>query len=68
MRLARIPISVLRTRYVPSGWDLLAFVLVVAFFIYAAEAARGLLGSLAHLQETPTGRAYRLPRFWNSGV
>src|SRR3974377_405810 len=53
MRLARIPISVLRTRYVPGGWDLLAFVLVVAFFVYAAEAARGLLGSLTHLQSTP---------------
>jgi len=53
MRLDRLPISVLRTRYVPGGWDLLAFVLVFAFFIYAAEAARGLTGSLAHLQATP---------------
>jgi len=53
MRLDRIPISVLRTRYVPGGWDLLAFLLVVAFFIYAAEAARGLMGSLAHLEATP---------------
>jgi len=53
MRLARIPISVLRTRYVPGGWDLLAFVLVFALFIYAGEAARGLLGSLAHLEATP---------------
>ncbi|HXW75207.1 MAG TPA: ABC transporter permease subunit [Steroidobacteraceae bacterium] len=53
MRLYRLPISVLRTRYVPGGWDLLAFVLVFAFFIYAAEAAHGLSGSLAHLQATP---------------
>jgi len=53
MRLDRLPISVLRTRYVPGGWDLLAFVLVFAFFIYAAEAAHGLAGSLAHLQAIP---------------
>ncbi|MFZ1906494.1 MAG: ABC transporter permease subunit [Steroidobacteraceae bacterium] len=53
MRLDRLPISVLTTRYVPGGWDLLAFVLVFAFFIYAAEAAHGLTGSLAHLQATP---------------
>jgi NitT/TauT family transport system permease protein len=53
MRLYRLPISVLRTRYVPGGWDLLAFVLVFAFFIDASEAAHGLTGSLAHLQETP---------------
>src|SRR5215469_8171597 len=53
MRLDRLPISVLRTRYVPGGWDVLAFLLVFAFFIYAAEAARGLTGSLEHLQATP---------------
>jgi len=53
MRLDRLPISVLRTRYVPGGWDVLAFVLVFAFFIYAAQAAHGLVGSLAHLQATP---------------
>jgi NitT/TauT family transport system permease protein len=53
MRLERLPISVLRTRYVPGGWDLLAFVLVFAFFIYAAQAARGLTQSLADLQATP---------------
>ena len=47
MRLDRLPISVLRTRYVPGGWDVLAFVLVFAFFIYAAQAAHGLAGSLA---------------------
>ena len=53
MRLDRLPISVLRTRYVPGGWDLLAFVLVFAFFVYAAQAARGLAGSLAHLEAVP---------------
>ena len=53
MRLDRLPISVLRTRYVPGGWDLLAFVLVFAFLIYAGQAAHGLAGSLQHLQETP---------------
>jgi NitT/TauT family transport system permease protein len=53
MRIERLPISVLTTRYVPGGWDVLAFVLVFAFFIYAAEAAHGLTGSLAHLQATP---------------
>jgi len=57
MRLYRLPISVLRTRYVPGGWDLLAFVLVFVFFIYAAEAAHGLSGSLAHLQATPISLA-----------
>jgi NitT/TauT family transport system permease protein len=57
MRLDRLPASVLRTRYVPGGWDLLAFVLVFAFFIYAAEAARGLTGSLARLEATPISLA-----------
>jgi len=53
MRLERLPISVLTTRYVPGGWDLLAFVLVFVFFIYAAQAAHGLTGSLAGLEATP---------------
>jgi NitT/TauT family transport system permease protein len=53
MRLDRLPISVLRTRYVPGGWDVLAFVLVFAFFVYAAQAAHGLTGSLAGLQAEP---------------
>jgi NitT/TauT family transport system permease protein len=57
MLLDRLPISVLRTRYVPSGWDLLAFVLVFAFLIYAAQAAHGLTGSLARLQATPISLA-----------
>jgi NitT/TauT family transport system permease protein len=53
MRLDRLPISVLRTRYVPGGWDLLAFVLVFGFLIYAAQAAHGLTGSLERLQAIP---------------
>src|SRR5215469_3180050 len=57
MRLDRLPISVLRTRYIPGGWDGLAFLLVFAFFIYAAEAAHGLSGSLAHLEATPISLA-----------
>src|ERR1700686_4303 len=57
MRIERLPISVLRTRYVPGGWDLLAFVLVAAVFIYAAQAAHGLSGSLKGLQATPISLA-----------
>src|ERR1700722_10766334 len=53
MRIDRLPIAVLRNRYVPGGWDVLAFILVFAFFIYPAQAARGLAGSLAHLEATP---------------
>jgi NitT/TauT family transport system permease protein len=52
MRLDRLPISVIRDRYVPGGWDLLAFVLVFAFFIYLAQAAHGLTGSLERLEGT----------------
>ena len=57
MLFGRLPISVLRTRYVPGGWDLLAFVLVFCLFIYMAQAARGLIGSLAHLEATPISLA-----------
>jgi NitT/TauT family transport system permease protein len=57
MRVDRLPISVLRTRYVPGGWDLLAFVLVAAVFVYVAQAAHGLSGSLARLQATPISLA-----------
>ncbi len=57
MRIERLPISVLRTRYVPGGWDLLAFVLVFAFLVYLGEAAHGLTGSLARLQATPISLA-----------
>ena len=53
MRLDRLPIPVLKNRFIPGGWDVLAFVLVFAFFIYLAQAARGLTGSLAHLEATP---------------
>jgi NitT/TauT family transport system permease protein len=57
MRFERVPISVLTTRYVPGWWDVLAFMLVFVFFIYAAEAAHGLTGSLARLQATPISLA-----------
>src|SRR5215475_7069241 len=57
MRLDRLPISVLKTRFIPGGWDVLAFVLVFAFLIYVAEAALGLNGSLARLQATPISLA-----------
>ena len=53
MRLERLPIAVLRTRYVPTGWDVLAFILVFAFFVYCAQAAHGLTGSLSGLEATP---------------
>jgi NitT/TauT family transport system permease protein len=57
MRLERLPISVLTTRMVPGGWDVLAFVLVVALFAYCAQAAHGLTGSLARLEATPISLA-----------
>ena len=57
MRLDRLPISVLKTRFIPGGWDVLAFVLVFAFFIYVAEAAHGLTGSLDGLEATPISLA-----------
>ncbi|HEY2275688.1 MAG TPA: ABC transporter permease subunit, partial [Steroidobacteraceae bacterium] len=53
MRFDRLPIAVLRTRYVPGGWDVLAFILVFAFFAYFAQAAHGLTGSLSRLEATP---------------
>jgi NitT/TauT family transport system permease protein len=53
MLLDRLPISILRARFVPSRWDVLAFLLVLAFFIYFAEAAHGLTTSLAKLEATP---------------
>jgi NitT/TauT family transport system permease protein len=57
MRLDRIPVSVLKTRFIPGGWDVLAFLLVFAFFIYVAEAAHGLTGSLAGLEAKPISLA-----------
>jgi NitT/TauT family transport system permease protein len=53
MLLDRLPISVLQNRYVPGRWDVLAFILVFAFFAYLAQAAHGLTGSLARLEATP---------------
>jgi NitT/TauT family transport system permease protein len=53
MPVERLPISVLRNRYVPGRWDVIAFVLVFAFFAYLGDAARGLTGSLAHLEAQP---------------
>jgi NitT/TauT family transport system permease protein len=48
-----LPISVLRTRYVPGRWDLIAFVLIFAFFAYLGDTAHALTGSLAHLEAQP---------------
>ncbi len=59
MRIERLPISVLRTRYLPGGWDVVAFVLVVGFLVYLGQAAHGLTGSLAHLEATPISLAPR---------
>ena len=57
MRLDRLPISVLKNRFVPGGWDVLAFVLVFALLIYVAGAAHGLTGSLPGLEATPISLA-----------
>src|SRR6185437_14785102 len=58
MRLPELPpLSALRSRLVPGQWDVLAFLLVVVFFIYLAEAAHGLTQSLARLQATPISLA-----------
>ena len=48
-----LPNSVLKTRYVPAPWDVIAFILVFAGFAYLADAAHGLAGSLAHLEAQP---------------
>jgi len=45
-----LPISVIKTRYVPGAWDVAAFILIFAGFAYLADAAHGLTGSLAHLE------------------
>ena len=52
MRL-ELPISVLKPRYVPGPWDVIAFILIFAGFAYLADAAHGLTGSLAHLEAQP---------------
>jgi NitT/TauT family transport system permease protein len=49
----QLPNSVLKTRYVPGPWDVIAFILVFAGFAYLADAAHGLAGSLAHLEAQP---------------
>jgi NitT/TauT family transport system permease protein len=48
-----LPISVLKTRYVPGRWDVIAFILVFAFFAYLGDTAHALTGSLAHLEAQP---------------
>ena len=47
------PLSIIKNRLVPGHWDVLAFLLVIAFFIYLAEAAHGLVQPLARLEATP---------------
>jgi NitT/TauT family transport system permease protein len=47
------PLSVIKNRLVPGHWDVLAFLLVITFFIYLAEAAHGLTQPLARLEATP---------------
>jgi NitT/TauT family transport system permease protein len=47
------PLSIIRNRLVPGHWDVLAFLLVIAFFIYLAEAAHGLTQPLARLEAIP---------------
>ena len=47
------PLSIIKNRLVPGHWDVLAFLLVIAFFIYLAEAAHGLTQPLARLEAIP---------------
>ncbi len=47
------PLSIIKNRLVPGHWDVLAFLLVITFFIYLAEAAHGLIQPLARLEATP---------------
>jgi NitT/TauT family transport system permease protein len=47
------PLSIIKNRLVPGQWDVLAFLLVIAFFIYLAEAAHGLTQPLARLEAVP---------------
>jgi NitT/TauT family transport system permease protein len=47
------PLSIIRNRLVPGQWDVLAFLMVIAFFIYLAEAAHGLTQPLARLEAIP---------------
>src|SRR5580692_951592 len=47
------PLSIIKNRLVPGHWDVLAFLLVIAFFIYLAEAAHGLTQPLGSLEAIP---------------
>lgn len=47
------PLSIIRNRLVPGHWDVVAFFLVIAFFIYLAEAAHGLTQPLSRLEAIP---------------
>lgn len=47
------PISVQKRLAVPSRWDLLSILLVLAVLVFLAEASRGLLQPLAGLQASP---------------
>src|SRR6201996_1421146 len=47
------PLSIIKNRLVPGQWDILAFALVIGFFIYLAEAAHGLTQPLARLEAIP---------------
>jgi NitT/TauT family transport system permease protein len=47
------PLSIIKNRLVPGHWDVLAFLLVIVFFIYLAEAAQGLVQPLARLEAVP---------------
>ena len=47
------PLSIIKNRLVPGQWDVLAFLLVIVFFIYLAEAAHGLTQPLERLEATP---------------
>jgi len=47
------PLSVIKNRLVPGQWDVLAFLLIITFFVYLAEAAHGLTQPLARLEATP---------------
>ena len=54
MRLPEFPpLSIIKNRLVPGQWDVLAFLLVITFFVYLAEAAHGLIQPLARLEATP---------------
>ena len=50
MSTERLPISVLRRRFVPGRWDVVAFVLVFAALALLAHSAYGLTRPLSHLQ------------------